>query len=108
MSRVFWGGAAASPTIEAVNEPTAARTLQPDDAGKVVRFTFVGASTLTVPANATTAFPVGTIANFYAFGGGLTIAAATGVTIRNNAAAIAQYGEVSLRKDSADEWVRVG
>lgn len=94
--------------VRIVNVATATYTIVLGDAGKVVRMTFVGASTLTIPTNATAAFLVGTIINAYAAGGALTIAAAAGVTIRNNGTALAQYGEVSLRKDGPDEWVRVG
>lgn len=86
-----------------------ADTLVLADAGKVVRYTDAAAVTSTVPTNASVAFAVGTVINIYAAGaGGVTIAPATGVTIRNNSAALAQYAEVSLRKDGTDEWVRVG
>lgn len=86
-----------------------ADTLVLADAGKVVRYTAAGAVTATVPANATVAFALDSIINIYAAGaGGVTIAAAAGVTIRNNDAALAQYAEVSLRKDGTDEWVRLG
>lgn len=95
-------------TVPVTTVTTTGYTLVLADAGKVVRMTFAGASTLTVPTNASVAFPTGTIVNAYAAGGALTIAAAAGVTIRNNGTALAQYAEGSLRKDGTDEWVRVG
>lgn len=96
-------------TLASVDQAGTAYTLAATDAGKVVRMTAAGAATVTVPTNATVAFAVGTVINVYAAGaGGVTVAAATDVTIRNNGAALAQYDEVSLRKDAADEWVRVG
>lgn len=84
-------------------------TFQTSDSGKVVRATNAGASTFTLPLNASDAIPIDTVIAVYAAGaGGLTIDGAVGVTIRNNASALAQYDEVSLRKDGTDEWVRVG
>lgn len=92
-----------------VDQAGTAYTLAAADAGKVVRMTAADAATVTVPANATVGFALGTVVNVYAAGaGGVTVAAATGVTIRNNSAALVQYAEVSLRKDAVDEWVRVG
>jgi len=79
------------------------------DQGKLLRYTNAGAVTATVPPNSSVAFPVGTAVNVYSAGaGGVTVAAGAGVTIRNNADPLVQYGEVSLRKDGTDEWVRVG
>ena len=79
------------------------------DQGKLLRYTNAGAVTATVPPNSSVAFPVGTVVNVYSAGaGGVTVAAGSGVTVRNNADPLVQYGEVSLRKDGTDEWVRVG
>jgi len=79
------------------------------DQGKLLRYTNAGAVTATVPPNSSVAFPVGTVVNVYSAGaGGVTVAAGAGVTVRNNADALVQYDEVSLRKDGTDEWVRVG
>lgn len=84
-------------------------TLVLADAGLVVRYTNAGAVTATVPPNSSVAFPTDTIINIYAGGaGGVTLAPGSGVTIRNNTAALTQYDEVSLRKDDTDEWVRLG
>ena len=100
----------ASPAIiQSQTEAGTTDTLDLDDIGQVVRYTSGSAVTVTVPDNATTAFPVGSVINLYAAGaGGVTIAPAGGVTIHNNGAALVQYQEVSLRKDGTDVWVRVG
>ena len=64
--------------------------------------------TLTVPTNASVAFPVGTIVNVYnANSTDVTIVGASGVTVRN-AGALGEFGEVSLRKRGTDEWVLAG
>ena len=84
-------------------------TLALADIGVVKRYTNASAVTVTVPANSTVAFPVGTVISIYSAGaGGVTLSAAGGVTIRNNSAALVQYQEVSIRKDGTDEWVRSG
>lgn len=80
------------------------------DAGKVVRVT--GASTASIPANATTAFPVGTVLTVYVdTASTVTLAIATdtlrpapGLTL----SAAGQYAHVGARKRSATEWVAIG
>jgi hypothetical protein len=64
--------------------------------------------TLSIPLNSTTAFPIGSVVNVYNVNStDLTIAGVSGVTLRN-AGALAQYGEISLRKRGTDEWVLAG
>lgn len=103
-------GASSAPTAITANDQSGTTyTLVADDAGKVIRCTNASAVTVTVPPNSSVAFAVGTIINVYAAGAaGVAIAAGSGVTIRNNSVGLAQYEEVSLRKDATDEWVRVG
>lgn len=97
---------AADRIIPAVTESTTSRTLVASDAGKVVECTSASAVTVTVPPNSSVAFPTGTIINIYAAGaGGVTMAAGSGVTVRN-LANLTQYREVSLRKRGTDEWVQ--
>lgn len=99
----------ADATVKINTQSGAAYTLVLGDAGKVIRRTNASASTTTVPPNSDVAFPTGTVINVYAAGaGGDTLTAGSGVTIRNNSAAVTQYGEVSIRKDGTDEWVRTG
>lgn len=86
---------------------TANATLAIGDTGRVVRFNSSAARTCTVPANATVAFPIGTIVGIYNSGSGtVTVAGASGVTVRN-AGPISQFFEVSLRKRATNEWVLV-
>lgn len=86
---------------------TANYTLALDDVNKVVPMD--GSSlTLTIPTNASVAFPLGAIVNVYNLNASdVTIAGDTGVTVRNGGD-LAQYGEVSLRKRATDEWVLAG
>jgi hypothetical protein len=75
---------------------------------KFVNFTSTAAKTATIPANATTAFPVGTtitITNLAA-SGNLTIAAAGGVTLRSQDSRVLvfPYGTVVLFKVDTDTW----
>jgi hypothetical protein len=91
---------------------TAAYTLALADAGQVVVMGASTAVTLTIPADDTVAFAIGTVIVVYNTSAStLTIAGATSpatVTVRNNSAGLAQYQEVSLRKRATNEWVRVG
>jgi hypothetical protein len=91
------------------NLVTANYTLVLGDAAKVVAFDSTSNLTLTVPTNASVAFPVGTVINVYRVNtGAVTIAGASGVTVRNAGSVSAQFGEVSLRKRGTDEWVLSG
>jgi len=67
------------------------------------------AATVTVPPNSAVAFPVGTVINVYAMTANtVSIAAGSGVTVRNSGDIADQYVEVSLRKRATDEWVLSG
>ncbi len=70
------------------------------------------AMTLTVPANGTIAFPVGTEIDIFQDGAGqVTIAGAVGVTIHSAGSALKitnQYGGASLKQIAADVWALVG
>ena len=88
-------------------EKTNSYTITLSDAYKVV-LANIATGTITVPTNASVAFPIGTVINVYnANSTDLTIAGDSGVTVRN-AGDLAQYGEVSLRKRATDEWVLAG
>jgi len=97
--------------IAGVSTPTASYTLVISDAGGMVRMNVASANTLTVPANATVGFPVGTIVNVVQYGAGqTTIAAAGGVTLRviPGLKLVGQYAMASLVKVATDEWVVSG
>lgn len=90
-------------------QTVAAYTLVLADASKVVEMDNAAANTVTVPTNATVAFPVGTLIEVFQMGAGSTsIAAATGVVVHNAGALRAQYSSASLRKRAIDEWVASG
>lgn len=81
------------------------------DVGKVIEMNKATANTLTIPLNATVAFPIGTVIEVYQMGAGqVTIAAAGGVTLRTprGAKLAAQYCTASLRKRDTDTWVVSG
>lgn len=94
------------------NRQTGSYTLALTDSGGVVEMNVAGANNLTVPANATVAFPVGTTIEVMQYGAGqTTLVAAGGVTIRSPGGKLkiaAQYGAASLRKIATDEWAAEG
>lgn len=67
---------------------------------------------ITVPTNASVAFPVGTEINFFQQGAGqVTFAAAGGVTIQSVSGFLNianQYGAASLKQISIDTWALIG
>lgn len=81
------------------------------DAGKAVTGSNAGATTYTVPTNASVAFLVGTRIDVAQTGAGkITFAAAGGVTINSqagNLAIAAQYVGVSLLKIATDTWLLI-
>jgi len=86
---------------------TANYTLALSDINQVVPMNGSGL-TLTIPTNASVAFPVGTIVNVYNLNStNVNIVGASGVTVRN-AGDLGEFGEVSLRKRGTDEWVLAG
>ena len=98
-----------APLLAVENVQTGNYTLALDDTGRVVSVDSSSAVTVTVPANGTVAFPVGTLVNVYRAGSGaVDIVGASGVTVRNVGAISDQFGEVSLRKRDVNEWVLVG
>jgi len=87
---------------------TADYTLTLTDAGFIVPMNKSSAATLTVPTNASVAFPVGTVIGIYNMAADdVQIAASAGVTVRN-IGDLSQYKEASLRKRSTNEWVLIG
>lgn len=89
-----------------------AYTLVLADTGKMVTMSNAAAITLTVPANATVAFPVNTRIDLIQWGAGqVTVAAAVGVTIRSKGSKLklsGQYAGATLWKKATDEWLLVG
>jgi hypothetical protein len=95
-----------------INTQTASYTLVLGDAGKIVEMNVASANTLTVPTNASVAFPIGTNITINQNGAGLTtIVAAGGVTIDSFGGALkmeGQYAGASLYKRGTNEWVLTG
>ena len=86
-------------------------TLVITDEGKIVETNNAAANTVTIPPNASVAFPIGSRVDITQFGAGLTtIVAGAGVTIRslNGLKSQGQYSAVTLYKRGTDEWVAIG
>jgi hypothetical protein len=80
------------------------------DAGKIIECNNGSAITLTIPANASVAFPVGTVIQVYQMGAGQVTVAITSDTLRspNGAKTQTQYSVISLWKRASTEWVLSG
>ncbi len=96
-------------------DKTSAYTLAIDDAGKHVHKGGTGAFTVTIPANASVAFPIGTAITFVnsAASGAMTIAITTD-TMRlagagtTGSRTLAAYGVATAVKITATEWIISG
>lgn len=88
--------------------PTASYTLVITDRSKLVEMNVAGANNLTVPTNASVAFPVGTQILLAQYGAGqTTVVASGGVTIRSDGGKLklnAQYAPATLLKIGTNEW----
>lgn len=94
-----------------INGQTVSYQIVAGDDSKVVEINAAGATNLTVPANATVAFAVGTIIELFQRGAGqITVVPAGGVTLRspNGLKTRTQYSTLSLRKRDTNEWVVAG
>ncbi|HWU22605.1 MAG TPA: hypothetical protein VN088_13815 [Nocardioides sp.] len=103
----------AQTAILTATSQTSSYTLALTDAGQLLEMNVASPATVTVtvPANATVAFPVGTVLEIHQYGTGqVTIAPASGVTIRTPSSYTtrAQYSTIRLRKRATDEWVLSG
>lgn len=95
------------------NQTGASYTLALADDGALVIRDNGSANTLTIPTNASVAFPVGTVINFVQVGAGVTtVVASSGVTLNGvvagSAAVTKQYSVGSLVKLATDTWVVTG
>lgn len=94
----------------AINARTAAYTLVLGDGGKVVEVNSASALQVTVPTNATVAFPVGTLIRIRKTGtGNVTVAGATGVTIDWASAFVisTRWTMAEIHKRGVDQWTGV-
>jgi hypothetical protein len=87
-------------------------TLALADANKTLKTTSSSATTITVPANGTIAFPIGTEIYILQYGSGqVTVSAASGAVVRSDSSRVkikTQYSSVSLLKIDTNEWVLTG
>lgn len=86
-------------------------TLVLTDVAKVISLTNAAAITLTIPTNASVAFPTGTQILVYQGGAGQVTVSGAGVTIRAQGSKTktnGQYAVAALLKVATDEWVFFG
>lgn len=86
-------------------------TLVLSDVAKVISLTNAASITLTIPTNASVAFPTGTQMLLYQGGAGQVTIGGAGVTIRSQGSKLkinGQYGIAGLLKVGTDEWVAFG
>lgn len=97
-------------SVSATTQSGTTYTLALTDRGKVVEFTNASAVALTVPTNASVAFPVGTTIGILQYGAGQVTISGAGVTLRsaNGLKTALQYSTVWIRKRATDEWVVSG
>lgn len=93
-----------------INTQTDNYTLALTDAGQTVEMNSGSTKAVTVPANATVAFPIDSYVNVVRYGAGtLTVVGAVGVTINGVSAGTLtisdQYGGLTLYKRDTNEWV---
>lgn len=96
----------------AINTQTASYALVLADASKLVVMNVGSANNLTIPLNATVAFPLKTRIDIFQYGAGQTTIVPTGgVTMRSSGSRTklsGQYSGGSLVKIGTDEWLLVG
>jgi hypothetical protein len=105
----------ASATLGALNVRTiggsSSYTLLITDGGKFIQISFATAVTLTVPTNASVAFPIGTQVNIMQLGAGQITIGGAGVTFQSSGSKLKttdQYSVATLIKTDTDTWVAVG
>lgn len=98
----------------AVNQQTGTSyTLVLTDRGKVLEMSNAAAITLTIPANSSVEFPVGTLIYFFQMGAGaVTVAGASpGPTLNSRSGTFisnGQFSMVGLYKNATDSWIVFG
>jgi len=99
-------------TTMGTNAKTASYTLVLSDQSKIIEINNAGANTLTIPTNATEAFPIGTYFLFIQTGAGqTTITPADGTVIINGTPGLktrAQWSSATIIKRATNTWAVVG
>lgn len=86
-------------------------TLVLSDAGKLITLNNAASITLTIPTNASVAFPLNTRIDLIQYGAGQVTVGGAGVTIRSSGSKLkltGQYSGATLWKKGTDEWVLIG
>ncbi len=103
---------AAAPKLVTINAQTTSYTLVSGDAGSLVTMNSASANQLTIPANATVAYSVGTVIVIQQIGAGVTtVKGATGVTLNGVSAGggtLAQWKSCSIIKTATNTWLALG
>jgi hypothetical protein len=88
-----------------INAQVASYTAVLTDAGKTITMTAAGANTVTIPANASVAYVIGTRINILNLGAGAcTPTAGAGVTINGTITALATNESAALIKTATNTW----
>ena len=91
----------------ATNSQTGAYTLQLTDFAKVIEFNNTSAANVTIPPNASVAFPIGTIVRICRIGSGsLSLVAGAGVTL-SRTGGFGTNEEIYIRKRATNSWIVV-
>jgi hypothetical protein len=96
-----------------INTRTASYTLVLTDKNKLVEMNVASANQVTVPTNASVAFPVGTQITLFQYGAGKTqvVAAVPATTTIRSTPGVylrTQYSSAALIKRATDEWILIG
>ncbi len=106
------GNVALTTSATSSQQSGTAYTLALSDANSIIEFTNGSAVTLTVPPNASVAFPLDTVIELTQYGAGqVTVTAGAGVTINAPGSKYklgSQYAGASLRKRATNEWMLEG
>lgn len=98
--------------VVTINTQTTSYTLVLGDASDLVEMNSASATVVTIPTNASVAFPIGTVIGLRRYGAGsVTITPAGGVTLDSPGGLVtlaSQYSSGSLHKRATNEWVLSG
>ena len=112
ISAATGGGLTAAAIYYGFNSNTGSYTLTINDQGKILPFSTTSTGTVTVPLNASVAFPTGSFVNFIQTGTGpILITGASGVSIQSENSKLklkAQYAVAGVVKTDVDTWVAFG